>query len=306
MKFLNHSFHRACLMLCCLLAWPTLSLAADIAITDDLKDIAARGEIIIGVRESAVPFSYVNKDGSAAGYSIAICNKVVDNLRRVLNKPDLRVSYNQTIAVTRALLVRESVIDMECGATSHTAAREKTFDFSLSFGIEKIRLVSLATANYKDLAALAGKKLLVTQGSTAQDMLLSEKAAGRLAAEIVPVRTAARAYYALKEKKGDAYIGNAELFSGELLIHGGRTADFASNPVESPAEPLAVMLRKGRPGLKAVIDATIAEMAQTGELRALYRTWFEQPIAGRGVNLQSPPTPEWQAVLAAPTDRAAD
>jgi glutamate/aspartate transport system substrate-binding protein len=306
MKFLNRSFRHACLMLFGLLVWPAFPLAADIAITDDLKDLAARGEIIIGVRESAVPFSYINKDGSAAGYSIVICNRVVDNLRRILNKPDLRVSYNNTIAVTRALLVREGVIDLECGATSHTLAREKSFDFSLSFGIEKVRLVSLANANYKDLAALAGKRLLVTQGSTTQEMLQSEKAAGRLAAEIVPVRTAARAYYALKEKKGDAYMGNAEMFRGELLIHGGRNAEFASNPVESPAEPLAVMLRKGRPGLKAVIDETIAGMANSGELRALYRTWFEQPIAGRGVNLESPPTPEWQAVLATPTDRAAD
>ena len=57
----------------------------------------------------------------AAGYTIAICQKVTENLRRTLNQPDLRVRHNHTVAVTGALLIRENVIDMDCGATLHAA-----------------------------------------------------------------------------------------------------------------------------------------------------------------------------------------
>ena len=120
----------------------------------------------------------------AAGYTIAICQKIAENLRRTLNQPDLRVRHNTTMAVTRGLPVRENVIDMDCGATSHTASREKLFDFSLS------------------------------------------------------------------------------------------------------------------------IDIT--DMANTGEFRALYRAWFEQPITTRVIGLGAAPGQEWQSVLAVPHARPAD
>jgi len=279
--------------------------AAAVTAEEDLKTIADNGEIVIGVREAAMPFAFLDKDGAASGYTIAICKKVADNLRKVLGKPDLRIRYNHMIAVTRAMLVREKVIDMDCGATSHTAAREQQFDFSLSFGVEQAQLVSLAGANYKSLDDLSGKKLLVTDGSTTHDLLKAKKAAGQLKAELVPVRTSTRAYYALKDGKGDAYLGNADMFRGELLRRGGRVADFAMNAVDTPVEPLAVMMHKNRPGLKRIVDETITEMAKSGELRALYATWFEQPIPGQGFRLAAPPTPEWLAVLANPRDRPA-
>ena len=281
------------------------SFAAGAPLSDDLKAIATSGEIVIGVRESATPFSFVDKDGTASGYSVTLCRKVVDNLRKALDKPDLRVRYNTTMAVTRAMLVREEVIDMECGATSRTAAREKQFDFSLSFGVEQAQLVSLASAGHQSLAELGGKKLLVTDGSTTHEMLKAKQAAGELGAEIVPVRTAARAFYALKERKGDAYMGNAEMLRGELLRRGARTKDFTFAEVETPVEPLAVMMHKNRPGLKRVVDETIADMAKSGELRALYKTWFEDTVPGQGFKLAAPPSAAWQAVLANPHDRAA-
>jgi len=281
-------------------------LAADKALPNDLQDIAARGEIVIGVRESALPFSFLETDGSAAGYTIAICQKIAEQLRHTLNRPDLRVRYNHTMAVTRALLVRENVIDMDCGATSHTASREKLFGFSLSIGIEQAQLVSLAGSAYKSLDELAGKRLLVTDGSTTHDLLKAKKVSGSLKAEIVPVRTAARAYYSLKDNKGDAYIGNPEMFRGELLMRSAKIADFAFHPLETPIEPLAIMLHKNHTGLKSVIDQTIIDMANAGELRALYQTWFEQPITRRGINLGAAPGPEWQSVLAVPHARPAD
>ncbi|MCW5581038.1 MAG: transporter substrate-binding domain-containing protein, partial [Luteimonas sp.] len=250
---------------------------------------------------------YLTRDGSAAGYSIAICGKVVENLRKVLNKPDLRVRYNNVTPMTRGLLVRERVVDIECGATSHTAGRAENFAFSLAFGVEKAVLISPAAAPVRELGQLsAGRKILVTEGSTSQDLLNARKQAGTLAAEIVPVRSPARAYYALKDKKADAYFGSPETFMGDMLYRGGNTAEFAVTPVPGIVEPLAIMMRRDRPGLKAVADKTLADLARSGELRTAYRAWFEQPIPGYGFNLALAPSPEWQAMLAEPHDRPAE
>jgi len=284
----------------------TVAIAQEIAITPDLQAIADQGEVIIGVRESALPFAYLARDGSAAGYSIDLCNKVVDNLRKTLNKPDLRVRYNNVTLVTRTLLVREKVVDMECGATSHTAARAKDFGFSVAFGVEQAVLVSPATAPLKSLDGLAGKRVLVSEGSTSEALLKALKLAGTFTAEIVPVRSSARAYYALKDRKADAYYGSGEIFLGDAMQRGGDLTGLIISPVPGPLKPLAIMMRKDRPGLKAVADKTVSDLARSGELRSAYRTWFEQPITGYGLNLALPPSQAWLAMLSNPHDRPAE
>lgn len=284
----------------------TTAFAQEIAMTPDLKDIASAGEIVIGVRESAVPFSFLTRSGSPSGYTIAICNKVADNLRKILNKPDLRVTYNSVTPLTRTLLVRAKIVDIECGATSHTASRADEFAFSVAFGVEQAALVSNIDAPIKNLDELSGKRLLVTDGSTSEAFLRERKAAGLLKAEIVPVRTAARAYYALTDGKADAYYGSAEILMGDVARRGGDLTKLRITPVSaSPLEPLAVMLHKDRPGLKAVVDRTLTELAQSGELRAVYRTWFEQAMPGYNVNLSLAPSEAWQAMLKQPNDRPA-
>lgn len=282
------------------------SFAAEPVLTPDLQAIADAGEVVIGVRESALPYSYMTRDGTPTGYTIALCQKVVDNLRKTLNRPDLRVRYNSVTPITRTLLIRERVIDLECGATSHTLARDKRFAFSLAFGVEQAQLISLSSKPYRRLEELAGRKIVVIDGSTSHELLAAQKAAGKLAAELVPVRNYARAYFVMKDGKADAYYGSFEIFLGEVLTRGGKTADFLLTAAPGAVEPLAIMMKSDKLGLKAVADRTVAELAKSGELRTSYSKWFEQPLAGYGVGLALAPSPAWQAMLAAPHDRPAD
>ncbi len=55
-----------------------------------LRKIAENGAIVLGTRESSVPFSYLNRD-QTIGYSYSIALRVVEDIRRRLNMPDLAV-----------------------------------------------------------------------------------------------------------------------------------------------------------------------------------------------------------------------
>lgn len=279
------------------------SAVAQTSLPADLQELAQAGEVVIGVREDALPFAFVDQDGVPKGYAIDICNRIVQNLRTVLGKPDLRVRYNTLTIATRTLLVRERVVDMECGATSNTRERAGDFDFSVAYGVEQAQLISPKSKPLTSLDQLRGQKLAVTTGSSSAAWLATRGAG----ADLVPVRNAGRGYFAIVDGQAVAYLGSGEVFLGEVLRRGGKTDDFHRVTLNDGGfEPLAVMMRKGRTGLKQVADDTIRSMSKAGELNALYTKWFQSPIASRRVAMGQPMSPAWQTMVSAPNDQPAN
>ena len=56
---------------------------------------------------------------------------------------------------------------------------------------------------------------------------------------------------------------------------------------------------------KAVDDAIVAYY-KSGKINDTYKTWFESPIPPKGLNLMFPMSDELKALIATPTDKAAD
>ncbi len=284
----------------------------------DLAKIASAGEIVIGVREDAFPFSYLDQPDIAngsyvygdqapvpRGYSVDVCTKIAEQVRVAVGKPDLKIRFNTVTLGTRTLLVREGIIDMECGATSNTASRGKDFLFSVAFGIEKAQLIS-PKATPVSADSLTGKRVLVSANSTSDAWLRTRMISPADSNGIIPIRNSGQAFYALSDGKADAYVGSPEVFFGEVLRRGGNIADFNRVSAGSAAEPLAVMMQLKSNGLKKVADDTIRSMAASGEMTKLYSKWFEAPIrrGSKGLNLAM--SPEWMAKMKAPDDVPAD
>ncbi|PDO08549.1 hypothetical protein C5P43_38400, partial [Escherichia coli] len=76
-----------------------LALSAGLAQADDaapvagstLDKIAKNGVIVVGHRESSVPFSYYDNQQKVVGYSQDYSNAIVEAVKKKLNKPDLQV-----------------------------------------------------------------------------------------------------------------------------------------------------------------------------------------------------------------------
>ena len=70
-------------------------------------------------------------------------------------------------------------------------------------------------------------------------------------------------------------------------------------------EPYAIMLRKGDPAFKKLVDGTLADLMKSGEFERLYRKWFMSPIPPKGINLNAPMSKELQDNLKALSDKPA-
>lgn len=68
-----------------------------------LDKIAKNGVIVVGHRESSVPFSYYDNQQKVVGYSQDYSNAIVEAVKKKLNKPDLQVKL---IPITRKTVSR--------------------------------------------------------------------------------------------------------------------------------------------------------------------------------------------------------
>ena len=68
-------------------------------------------------------------------------------------------------------------------------------------------------------------------------------------------------------------------------------------------EPLSIMLPRGDPEFKKLVDDEMRRLIHSQDMRALYDRWFRQPIAPRGGVLNLSPSYMLQEVWKFPSDR---
>ena len=84
-----------------------------------LAKIAKNGVIVVGHRESSVPFSYYDNKQQVVGYSQDYSNAIVDAIKKKLNKPDLQVKLIPVTSQNRIPLLQNGTFDFECGSTTN-------------------------------------------------------------------------------------------------------------------------------------------------------------------------------------------
>lgn len=99
------------LMLTALTAEPPLGPYRE----DILGKIERTKTITLAYHESARPFSFANRDGQPAGYSVDICTLVVAGIGKQLGLADLRMQWVKITPATRADAEPPATIDLECG-----------------------------------------------------------------------------------------------------------------------------------------------------------------------------------------------
>jgi glutamate/aspartate transport system substrate-binding protein len=135
-------------------------------LTGTLKKTKDSKTVTLGYRESSIPFSYVNKVGDPIGYSIDLCNAVVDEVSKELEGVEIAVNYKKVTAETRIPTVKSGEVDLECGSTTANFERKKEVAFSPIFFVAGTKLLvprSSAIGSYRDLR---DKTVVVTAGTT--------------------------------------------------------------------------------------------------------------------------------------------
>jgi hypothetical protein len=95
-----------CRMAGTVLAIVGIVVVASSAHADTIKKIRESGTIVLAHRESSVPFSYVNAQKEPMGYSLDLCAKIVEAVKRDLKLSKLKVTYFQVAAGERLAATR--------------------------------------------------------------------------------------------------------------------------------------------------------------------------------------------------------
>src|SRR3954462_13347455 len=84
----------------------------------------------LGYRESSPPFSFLDQANRPIGYSLELCQAVVDKIGVEVDAPALRIGYAKGPPDGRIPAVMQGKVDLECGSTTANAERAKQVAFS--------------------------------------------------------------------------------------------------------------------------------------------------------------------------------
>lgn len=272
-------------------------------LTGTLKKINDNGVIIVGHRESSVPFSYYDNQQNVVGYSQDYSNHIVDAVKKTLNKPDLQVKLIPVTSQNRIPLLQNGTFDFECGSTTNNLARQQQAAFSNTIFVVGTRLLTGKDSGIKDFADLAGKNVVVTSGTTSEMLLNKLNDEKQMKMRIISAKDHGDAFRTLESGRAVAFMMDDALLAGERA-KAKKPDNWVIVGTPQSEEAYGCMLRKDDPQFKALIDKTVSDTQTSGEAEKSYTRWFKQPIPPKNLNLNFELSEEMKGLFKAPNDKA--
>jgi glutamate/aspartate transport system substrate-binding protein len=275
--------------------------AAHAQASTTLRRIQQAGVISIGYRDASFPFSYLDEQQRPVGYSIDLCRHVAEAARRKLGLRDIETRWVAVNAATRIPLVVNGMVDLECGSTTNTAERQRQVAFSVTMFVASTRMLARKSAPVDRLEDLRGANAVSTVGTTNLKILQDLSQRDRADFRVLAVGDDNEAFHMVQTERARAYAMDDVLLYG-LIANSANPGDFMVSSETLSVEPYGLMLRKGDPVFKALVDETLKDIYRSGEIDAIYRRWFLSPIPPKGANLKMPMSPVLKRIFSKPTD----
>jgi len=252
-------------------AGSTMTFAADY--TGTLDKIKESGEIVLGHRESSVPFAYLDSNQKAVGYSIDLCLKIVEAVEAELGK-ELKIKYVPVNPKTRIALMANGTIDLECGSTTNNLTRQQQVEYLPVTFITGTKLLVRKDSGIKTIADLGGKAIALAQGTTNERAVKAAVEAAGLDVKVLPVRDHAEGMLSLETDRVDAYSTDHILLFG-LISKSKKPDDYAVVGDFLSFDPYAIMVRRDDSAFELVGKKALAEVMRSGEILDIYSKWFD-------------------------------
>ena len=273
--------------------------------TGTLKKVKDAKLLVIGYRESSVPWSYLDAGQKVVGYSHEVALKIYDAIKAELRMPDLQLRQIPITAQNRIPLMQNGTIDLECNGTTNTSERRKQVAFSNTIAFTQTQLLTKKKSGIREFEDIAGKTVAVTAGTTSERYLRHYADEKKVNLNIVPTRDHSQGFLMLQTDRADAFFMDRDVL-GSLVAKAPDKADYVITGKPQTKEALACMLRKDDPQFKALVDRVIAKMQTSGEAAKMYDAWFMAPIPPDGVVLNAPLTDAMRELYAHPNDQSFD
>jgi glutamate/aspartate transport system substrate-binding protein len=252
-----------------------------------LDHIRATGKIVLAHRESSVPFSYLDGDKRPVGYALDLCLKLADAVKKKLDMKTLTIEYVMVTPSTRIATIEEGKADLECGSTTNNADRRNKVAFTVPHYITGARYMVRANEVATDIVGLEGKRVVSTKGSTPLKAVERANRERVLHLILQEAPENARAVEMVEKSESDAFVMDDVLLYG-LIASNANPDKLKVIGKFLTIEPLAIMLPKGDPEFKAILDSEMKRMIVSKEAQAIYDRWFMRPIPPKNTSLNLP------------------
>ncbi|KMJ46251.1 amino acid ABC transporter substrate-binding protein [Xenorhabdus khoisanae] len=271
-------------------------------LTGTLKKIKDNGIIVVGHRESSVPFSYYDNQQNVVGYSQDYSNLIVDAVKKKLDMPNLQVKLIPITSQNRIPLLQNGTFDFECGSTTNNYERQKQAAFSNTIFAVGTRLLTKKDSGIKGFDDLAGKNVVVTSGTTSEILLNKLNDEKQMKMRIISAKDHGDSFRTLESGRAVAFMIDDALLAGERAKAKKPDQWIIVGKAQSE-EAYGCMLRKDDPQFKKLIDDVIVKVQTSGEAEKMFDRWFKEPIPPKNLNLNFSMSDEMRALFKSPNDK---
>lgn len=268
-----------------------------------LKRIKDAGVVRIGYRQAAIPFAFEGPDGRPYGYSIDLCEAIVEHIADAAGIAMLVIQYRRVTPADRVRQVVEGEIDLECGATTNTAERRKLVAFSPLIFVAGTRLLVNSGSPVRSARDLGGRKVVVVRGTTNEEAMRRIATTIARGATVVVADDYAQALKMIAAGEADALAGD-DILLAAYVAEQGLKGRYAVVGELLSHEPYGIMFARDDAPLAEAVDAAFRRLATTRELRWIYNKWFLRALPS-GIRLGLPMSAELQRsfeILGLPPD----
>jgi len=274
---------------------------AGVTQADTLAKVKETGVFTIGHRDASIPLSYYDDKQKPIGYSVEICERVADALKKELKKPDLQIKYQLVTSANRIPLLANGTVDIECGSTTNNAERQKQVSYLPTTFVTANRIMYKKGTGISVLADLKGKTLVSTAGTTNIKQVTQINADKNLGVNITSANGHAESFLMVETGRAAAFAMDDILLAG-LIATSKEPGQFEVSKEALSVEPYGIMVRKDDAKFEALAAGVVKGLMKSGEINKIYDKWFLKPIPPKNITMNVPMSPNLKKVIANPTN----
>jgi polar amino acid transport system substrate-binding protein/glutamate/aspartate transport system substrate-binding protein len=239
-----------------------------------LGKIRASKTIVLGHREAAVPFSFLNTEGKPAGYSVDLCQRIAVSIQKQLGMAGLSIQWVQVGPPDASMgAVAEGKIDIECGVTTNTLTRQERVDFSNNIFVDGASLLVRADSPINSKADLNSRRIGVIPGTTTEKAIRESIEREGLKTQIIPLKDHINALEAIDAGTIDAYAADRVVLIG-LALNSKDPSRLRIPDEYLSFEPYALVVRRNDADFRLAVNRELARLYRSGDIQRIYNQWL--------------------------------
>jgi polar amino acid transport system substrate-binding protein len=229
---------------------------------------AQNKELVVGSSATYRPFAYESPSKEIVGYD-------VDIIKAVAQKAGLQIKIVNTPWTGIFAALNNGDVDLVISGVTINDKRKQSYDFTMPY-FEARQLIAVHTdSNVKSLKDLAGKKIGVVTGSTADDTASREF--GKTNPDIRRFESTPVVISELANSGVDAAIGDNGVIAFRAQEH--KQLKTVNDP-SFPKEYFGIVVKQGNKALLDKLNSGLSAIKADGSYGQIYKKWFlaEAPV----------------------------